>query len=200
MRLIFIVISSGLTLGSIAPYLRDVVRGKTKPRIVSWFTWSLLTGISCVALFSDHAYASAMLLLADTIATTLVVILGLRHGNREFDRMDIVCQASALVGVALWLIFNSPIIAVAASVTIDTVGALLPTLKHTWQKPHEETMLAYALASVGAVFAIMAVTSWEATALVYPIYLVAMNGLLAAVIVLRHRSVAPSQPVASREL
>lgn len=199
MRTALVVIGSLLTLGSVLPYIRDVVRSKTKPRIVSWFTWSLLTGISLAASLSDHAYASAALLAAATLATAIVVVLGLRFGDRTFERMDIICQVSALVGLGLWLMFDSPAIAVLASVAIDLVGAL-PTLKHTWQKPYEETSLTFLVSSVGAMFILLATTTWRVTTLAYPIYLVVINGLLGMVIVVRHRYVKPGEPAELREL
>jgi membrane-associated HD superfamily phosphohydrolase len=199
MRNTLIIISSILTLASVGPYLWDIIKGKTKPRVVSWLTWSLLTGISCAASFADHAYAGGILLLFATIETLLIAILGFKHGDRKFERFDIVCQVSAVVGLALWLVFNSPTIAIAASVAIDIIGAL-PTIKHIWQKPHEETWLTFLLASIAAVLTLMATTSWRATTVVYPLYIVLVNALFAAVILIRHKYVVAGEFKELREL
>jgi hypothetical protein len=130
---LLIILSGVVTIVAAVPYLIEIIRGKAKPRIVSWFTWSLLTGIGCAAAFAEGQVASGVLLLCATIEVLLIAVLGFKHGDRKFERFDIVCQIAALAGLLLWFIFNSPAIAVVAAVAIDLVGAL-PTFKHSWLK------------------------------------------------------------------
>ncbi|HEY1835959.1 MAG TPA: hypothetical protein VGG13_04020 [Candidatus Saccharimonadales bacterium] len=200
MRLTCIVISSILTVASTIPYLVDIFRDKTKPRIVSWFTWSVLTAIASAASFVDHQYASAVLTLCASIETAAIVALGLvKSGDRTLEKFDIYCLGGAMVGLVLWLIFNSPTIAVAASVTIDLVGAL-PTIRHTWQKPYEETWLAFLLASVGGAFSVMAARDFRITAIAYPIYIVLCNAVLTGIILGRHKYAVAGEPVELRDV
>jgi hypothetical protein len=117
-----------------------------------------------------------------------VVVLGLKYGDKEFELLDIACQVAALVGLVLWFIFNSPAIAVIAAIVIDLVGAL-PTIKHAWQKPAEETWITFMLSGTGAFFAVMAATSTKITAIAGPIYLVAFNFLITGVLLWRHKIV-----------
>jgi len=181
MRTTFIVISSILAIINILPYVRDVIKRKTKPRIVSWFNWSLLTGIASAASFSDHQYASAILTLFGCLETLTIVILGLRYGDRKFEAFDLFCQVGALVGIILWVVFNSPSIAIIATITIDFI-ATLPTLKHSWVKPGEETAITFFLGSLAAVFTLMAAKDHMITAIAFPIYLVVTNFLISAII------------------
>ncbi|MEO6513496.1 MAG: hypothetical protein ABIR37_02280 [Candidatus Saccharimonadales bacterium] len=183
----FIVLSAILTLVSSIPYIVDVIKGKTKPRIVSWFNWSLLTGIATAAAYADGQIPSAVLTLAATIETALIVILGLKHGDRKFERFDVVCQIGAVSGLILWVIFSSPVIAIIATVTIDFV-ALLPTLRHSWLKPDEETISTFVLSGIGALFAALAVTNPTISGLTYPIYIVLANFALVALLMLRRHS------------
>ena len=194
-----IVISAVLTIASAIPYLVEIVRRKTKPRVVSWFTWSLLTGISCAASFADGKIASGVLLLAATMETMAIVVLGLKYGDRKFERLDIVCQVSAIVGLILWLVFNSPAIAVIASVIIDCIGAA-PTIKHSWHKPYEETWSTFFLAAVGALATVFAAGAWTITGLAYPLYIVLINFFLAALVLgSPHRKLA-GEPAELRKL
>lgn len=39
---------------STVPYIIDIIRRRTKPNIVSWFTWTLLTGIALAASIAAH--------------------------------------------------------------------------------------------------------------------------------------------------
>ena len=135
-----IILSAIVTVVAALPYIIEIVRGRTKPRIVSWFTWSVLTGIACAASFADGQVPAGVLLLAGTFETALIVILGFKHGDRKFERLDMYCLAGAATGLVLWLLFNSPAIAVLATITIDLIGAI-PTFKHSWEKPVSYTHL-----------------------------------------------------------
>jgi membrane-associated HD superfamily phosphohydrolase len=187
MKTVFIVISSILLIVNVLPYLRDVYRRKTKPRVVSWLNWSLLTVIACAASFSDHQYASAILALIASLETLSVVILGLKYGDRHITPFDIACQIGAVIGLILWLIFNSPSVAIIASLTIDFIVGL-PTLKHAWGKPHEETAITFFMSSLAAVFTLLAVSSNKITAIALPIYLILANLLIFVIIVGRERA------------
>lgn len=200
MRTTFIVISSILTIASALPYIIDVLKGKTKPRIVSWFIWSVLTGIATAASFVDHQYASAILTFCASIETLSIVILGfIKSGDRTLEKFDAYCLAGAVVGLALWLFLGSPSIAVLASVIIDMVGAA-PTVKHIWQKPYEETWLTFMLASVGALFTVLAAKDTRITAIAYPVYIVLTNVVFVGIIFARHKYAKTSKPAALRQL
>lgn len=193
MKTALVIISSILTIVSVVPYIREILKGKAKPRIVSWFTWSLLTGIACAASFADKQYPSAILMFFATIETLIIVLLGFKHGDRKFGRFDITCQLAAIVGIGLWLAFNSPTIAVAAAVLIDLVGAL-PTIKHAWQKPGEETALTFALAGIGGLCTVLAAGNWKITAVAYPMYIFLCNVVIVAFIIGRTKRTAVASP------
>lgn len=181
------------------PYALDVLKGVTKPRIVSWLTWSLLTVIGCAASFAAHQFASAILLAFASAETSSIVVLGLRKGDHHFERFDVICQTAAIIGLVLWLVFDSPTIAIVATVAIDLVGAL-PTLKHIWQKPHEETWLTFALAGIGAACTIAAANGWKITAVAYPMYITLINAVFVTIIFVRRKHAVPGEPAELHEL
>lgn len=189
MKNILIVLSSLITVACVIPYILDILKKKTKPRVVSWFTWSLLSGIAGAASLADHQYAAAALSLSATTECMIVVILGLKYGDREFTKFDISCQVGALVGLLLWFLLDSPAIAVIVAVAIDFIGTL-PTVKHAWQKPGEETPITFFLAGFAALLTVFAATSVQVTALANPLYLVAINMTMTAIILTRRKTQA----------
>ncbi|HEY5667849.1 MAG TPA: hypothetical protein VIR03_01665 [Candidatus Saccharimonadales bacterium] len=199
MRTFLIILSTVITIVSILPYIVEIVRGKVKPRIVSWFTWTVLTAIACAASFADGQIPSGVLMLAATIETATIVVLGLRHGDRKFERFDVYCLLGALVGLLLWYVFDSPSVAVIAAVAVDFIGAA-PTLKHCWQKPYEEAWLTFALAAIAGSITVMIAGSWAPTAIAYPLYIVLVNIVMTCIILASpHRELA-SEPAELREL
>ncbi len=190
-RNILLIASSILIVASSIPYLIDIVKRKTKPRIISWFNWGLLGAIAGGAALAAGQIPAAVLSFASVGEVMFVVILGLYYGDRQFERIDILCQIGAAVGLMLWLVFDSPLTAIIAVTLIDLVAAL-PTYKHIWQKPHEETLLAFVICGFASLLTLLAITSPSPAGLVYPIYLLLANATMAALIIIRRKALVPS--------
>jgi hypothetical protein len=177
MKSIFAIAGALIILFCTLPYIIDIVRGKTRPNIVTWFTWSLLIGIGAAALFASHQTHAALLLTADTIATFAVVLFGLKYGIAKLDKFDGLCQLGAVIGLVLWLIFKSPMIAIVATIAIDFIGTV-PTLRHSWFHPEEETSVTFALGVIAAFFTLLSLKEYSVVAWIYPFYLLLSNAML----------------------
>lgn len=184
MRSVLLVFAAILTVASTVPYVLDIIKRKTKPRIVSWFNWTLLTGIAAAASFSAHQYPSAVLTSAACIETAVIVILGLHYGDRKFETFDVICEIGAILGLILWIIFNNPLIAIVATVSIDFIASL-PTLRHSWQRPGEETLVCFILAAIGAIFTILALHQPHISGIIYPIYILFINVFISTILIMR---------------
>lgn len=173
---------------SILPYARDILKGKTKPNITTWLTWTILSAIATAAAIAAGENRSAIFSGAITVQVGVIVLLGLKYGYAKYSIFDWTCQISALVGLLLWWLFDSPTIALVAAVTIDLVGAL-PTVRHSFLKPYEETASSYLLASLGGVLALLALTSYNFESMLYASYIALIDGSIAAVIITRQKTV-----------
>ena len=171
---------------SVLPYIRDVLRRKSKPNIVSWATWTLLLGIGSAAAFAAHQPRSALLTLGDAIATFSVVVLGLRFGIAKLSRFDAICQVAAITGLILWALFNSPAIDIIFAIVVD-FAVSLPTLRHSWLKSFEETWQTYAASSVAGVFTLASLNELKFSGWAFPLYLLLINAILAITIIVGRR-------------
>jgi hypothetical protein len=182
MRDALLIIGSFINLISIVPYLIDIVRGKTKPNVVSWFTWTILTGIGTAAVIAQAGFGPAILPLSASICTFSVVLLGLKYGFAKYSKVDAICQVCALGGVILWIVFNSPHIALVAAISIDAIAGI-PTLLHAYKAPQEETWQTFMLGSIGALLTLASASSFTTAKVAYPIYLAIANGAIAGTMV-----------------
>jgi hypothetical protein len=176
---------------STIPYIIDTVKGRTKPNIVTWFTWTLLTLIAALAAFASHEPKSAYLLLANTFCTGLVVAVGLRYGTAKYSWFDGLCQLGTVAGLVLWLVFNSPTIGIVVPLTIDFIGTL-PTLRHSWLKPAEETWQTFLIGVVAPLLTIVSLTRYNIASLLFPLYLFLANAAIVAVVITRRRQLGLS--------
>ena len=183
------IIAGLIMVVTMAPYIIDTVKGKTHPNIVSWFTWTLLTGIGAVAAFSEGAVTTGIFSVGSSLATLTIVILGLRYGVKRYSRFDIVCQALALVGIVLWQITQAGEVAIAIVVAVDMLAAL-PTIRHAWHDPYAETWQTFVLGTFGSILALFTITQMTFSAFAYPVWITLGNIIIASVILYRRRQKA----------
>ncbi len=185
---IFVIISSLLMAINVIPYLIDVIKGNTKPKVVSWSIWALLELIALSAAIVERQYPTAILMLCAFISTSSVAILGWKYSeSKKLDKLDTICLIGAAVGILVWIFTDSPDLALTITVTIDFIGSV-PTVVHSWRKPYEETAVTYVISFFAAIFTLLAVDSWRMTALAYPIFLTLLNFSLMTIIFVRKRS------------
>ena len=193
MRTLLSVLGSLIAVAGTVPYIIETIRGNTKPRIVTWLTWALLTGVAGAASLSAGQLGAAIFALLGTVATSSVVLAGLHYGDRSFTRLDLACLAGVLVGLLLWLSLDNPIFAIWAAILIDFVG-LVPTLVHAWKQPMAETASAFVCVGVGGLITSAAIASggsFSVAALGYPLYAAVSMATVACIIVIRRKSVQP---------
>jgi hypothetical protein len=183
---ILVLISSIIFIIGDIPYIVDVLKKKSKPRIVSWAVWGTLSLVAGFASLSDGQYPAAFLSLFGAIMLFLIVVLGYKHGDRHFGSLDIVCAIGAFIGIVAWLFTGSAALGVLVVIATDLVGTI-PTVVHSWEKPHEETWITYAASAVGCILIIMAASDWRVTSVAYPLYSAISCVLFVTIILFRKR-------------
>jgi hypothetical protein len=186
-KTVVIVLGSALTAGAALPYIIDIVRGRARPRIASWGIWTVVQAIGAASGFSAWQLPAACYTLLCAAGCAAVVVLGWRHGSREFGRLDAVCvtlaaEGVALLAVAAWVPRLIPMSwAVAVSVATDFL-AYLPTFQHAWLRPDEEPWIPYAMFGVAAGLVLAVADFRVLTGVIYPTYLFAADAAMVIMI------------------
>jgi hypothetical protein len=188
MKNILALVGSIVAAVSFVPYLIDTVKQTVKPRIASWMTWSLVTGISTVAALTAHAYVSALLTGAATLVELSVLALALRNGDRTYKWLDAASQATSAIGIVAWLLSRNPAAAILFSIMADFFGAV-PTYYHGWVTPHEEQWQSFVIFGFGSLLTVFAVTTYNFINLAFPVYFSITATTIGADIFFRQRVV-----------
>ena len=175
---------------SIVPYIKDIVRGKTKPRVISWAIWTLLLALTAVVSWQEGQMASVVLSAASSVACFIVVLLAIRHTTIELNRLEHFTLIGALVGVGLWLMFDDPMLVLMTTITIDAI-AYLPTFANGWNKPHHESLGMFVISAIGSGLVLIAAFLAHASSqgLVYPVYSVVFGSIMIGILLTRRPSV-----------
>lgn len=173
-----------------APYVRDVVRGTTRPHRGTWLIWSSLALVALASQVADGAEWSIVMVAGQALATGVIFLFSIRRGEGGLSPVDLTLITIAALGVVGWLLLSEPVVATACVVVADTLGVAM-MLPKTWRDPASETLATYVLASAAGFLSTFAVGAIELSLLLYPVYFFVANGMIAAVIVLRTRVVGP---------
>ena len=166
------------------PYLRDVMRGSTRPHRGTWLIWSALAVVVCLAQWADGASWSLIMLLTQAVLTTAVFAVAIVHGQGGTTIIELALIAVAAAGVTGWLLSGEPLVATVCVVAADLIAAAMMVPK-TYHDPGSETLATFVYASIGGALAAGAVGVADnagATLLLYPIYYCLANGAIAVLI------------------
>ncbi|HLD18334.1 MAG TPA: hypothetical protein VJB99_04720 [Patescibacteria group bacterium] len=179
-------ISALLSIAMVIPYVRDILRRRSRPERASWFIWTVLGFIAFFSQLAKGATHSLWLTAGQTIAVLVVVVLSIKYGVGGFTKRDIRALITAGVGLLLWYFTNEATYALFIVIVIDSIGSLLTFIK-SYQKPESETLSTWFMSGTSGVFGVLAVGSMSPTLLAYPLYIVIANYLIVAAILLGRR-------------
>jgi hypothetical protein len=168
------------------PYVRDTVRGTTRPHRGTWLIWGVLAIVASVSQRADGASWSLVLTASQAILTAIVFMLAIRHGEGGLAAFELSLLAVACGGIVGWLLAGEPVVAVMCVIVADLSAVAMMTPK-AYRDPHSETLAMYAWASVGGALAVGAVGALDVSLLLYPIYYCLVNGAMALLISVRRR-------------
>jgi hypothetical protein len=121
------------------PYVRDTVRGRTRPHRGTWLIWGALGIVACVSQRAEGASWSLVLTASQAVLTGVVFALALRHGEGGVTAFELSVTAVACAGIAGWALAREPLVAVACVIAADLSAAAMMTPK-TYRDPHSETL------------------------------------------------------------
>jgi len=111
-----LVVTLGLLAGLVAvadpiPYIRDTVRGRTRPHRGTWLIWSVLAIVAFLAQHADGAAWSLPMVGVQALLTTVILALALRRGEGGVSRGELLLIGIAGAGVVGWLSADEPLVA-----------------------------------------------------------------------------------------
>ena len=187
-------LAAAVGIADTIPYVRDTLRGATRPHRGTWFIWGVLAIVVCLSQQADGASWSLVMAAVQALLTTGIFLLSIRWGEGGMSATDRLLIAIAGAGVAAWLVAGEPLVATVCVVVADILAAAMMVPK-TYREPRSETLSTFVLASLGGALAAGAVGSLDASLLLYPVYYCLVNGAIALLIWVRRTALAGAPSV-----
>jgi hypothetical protein len=157
------------------PYIRDILRGTTKPERASWFIWLLEYTALFGAQLSVGAEDSLWLIGLQLLGVTIICALAYHYGVGGFDKQSMCILTGVCITLVLWYFTRSASLTILFLITVEATGVIL-TARKVYKQPGSETLVMWALVAVAGVLGVAAVGIGAAGILyVYPVALVLMG-------------------------
>ncbi len=163
-------IAALLALLSSFLYIRDILRGNTKPHTYTWLIWTIVTWIVFLGQWNSGGGAGSWATGVSAIVTTATLLLSLKggYGTKDITKFDKICLILALTAILPWLIAKSVLWSVILSTIIDLV-AFFPTMRKTWHAPKSEPLGSMYADAVKHTLSVFSMGNYSLVNLVYPI-------------------------------
>jgi hypothetical protein len=158
------------------PYIRNTIRGTTKPNRVTWLFWSLGTFVAFFAALSGGAGWAAfpVFISASLCLITFVVAVFNKNAYWRLGLFDYLCGGFALCALILWMSVHEPVLALAFAIISD-VFASLPTLIKSWTHPESESSGTYVGGLCNGLAAFFVPQPWTFSSIGFPAYVAAQE-------------------------
>lgn len=175
-----------LTFIGYVPYLKDTIRGKTKPHVYSWFIWGFEAAIVFGLQMSQNAGPGAFVTLAASLISFTIATLGLKNGKKIIKPSDTLFFTLSIVALGCWLIAKQPLI---STLLITSTGLLgfIPTVRKSWNQPYSETVSTYVINTVRHSITLLSLENYNLITYLYPAAWVALNGFFALMLIIRRK-------------
>ena len=176
---------SGLIfLVAYVPYVRSILKGKTKPMKASWIIWGSLDTITIAGMYFKDSLNGQI--IGAIIGAWSVIILSLKYGSPGWTLLDKLCLAGAALGVILWKTFDDPVFGIVTSQIVIFLGST-PTFVSAWQDPSRENASAWILYWVSCLVALLALPAWTFEDAAQPICFTAIESIMMFILFIKPR-------------
>ncbi|MDA3840460.1 MAG: hypothetical protein PF572_05185 [Patescibacteria group bacterium] len=174
-----VILGAGVQLYGIFFYIRETIRGNTKPNRVTWLMWSLAPLIGSAAAFSDGVRWAVLPVFIAGFAPLLVFMASFvnKKSYWKLVSFDYLCGVSSMLALVLWWITKEPLIAIFFAIASDGFAAI-PTLVKSRKHPETESVEAYTTGLFNSLTSFFALRTFGISELAFPIYLVLVNSSL----------------------
>lgn len=180
----FIWLALTISVFGASAYIRDTLKGETKPNRVTFFLWTVA---ALVAYLSQHSggssiqnvYTLALALLSFAILAASFVD---KKAYWAITKFDIACGVMSLVALALLILTGNALLAVVLSILADFFAGL-PTILKSYSHPQTETALAYAAEIASSGIILLTIHHWVFINYCFAAYVLLINVFMTILLV-----------------
>jgi hypothetical protein len=179
----FVIVGAVIGSAGAVAYIRDTVRGITKPNRVSWFLWALSPLLAFAVEINDGVGLRSLMTFVVGFSPLLIFLASFANPRSvwRISRLDVACGALSVAGLVAWLVTRHGLLALIAAVLSDALAGV-PTWRKAWRYPETETTALYVASAVNALITLLTIDRVTTATLAFPLYIFVLATILSVVI------------------
>lgn len=167
-KTILSIISIVLIFISYSFYIKDILRGKSKPHVFTWGLWSLIVFILFLLQLSAGAKGGAYPTLFVSILCITVFVLSLiKEKDKNIKFIDIVFLIITLLTIPIWLLTKDSLLSTILLIIVYSFAGE-GTIRKSWIDPYSETISLWAINAFRGLLSILALSKYNFITLAFP--------------------------------
>lgn len=168
-------------------YIRDVIRKKVRPSLLSWFGWSLLMGISMLSQILEKGMQFSQIgIIASTLGCFLIAVIGLVVKNYSIKKIDWLILSLGMICLMLYLYSSNAFLTTIYAIVADFIIAI-PTLIKVFINPLSEKTNGWYLSLIAWTLALSISINQDILFILFPVYLFSFSLLMTVMMNLPQR-------------
>ena len=161
-------IAIALTFIAFYPYIRSIILNETKPHVFSWIIWGSTTFVVFLAQLEDDGGVGAWPIGVSGVITLFVAVLSyFKRADISITKTDWLFFIAAMSALPFWYFTSNPLWAVVILTLVDILG-FGPTVRKSYEQPHSESLLFFALFAARNFIVILALENHSITTVLFP--------------------------------
>lgn len=184
-----VIIGAIASLIAIAGYIKDTIKGQTKPNRITWLMWAIAPMIAFSASASEGLSWSLLPGFISGFGPLLVFMASFLNSKSywQLKSFDYICGLLSLLALILWAITKDINVAIFFSILSDGLAAF-PTLLKARIAPQSETASPFIVGMFSGLAGIIVADQLIFSEVGFNLYLVIINILLSSTIILSKRA------------
>jgi hypothetical protein len=184
---VFISVAIALRLWAGVDYFVATLKGQVKPNPVTWLFWGLAPLVAFAAQAQHGLEPASWVTFVLGLGPLLIFGATLTKNKRQRWKVsifDVLCGASAAIGIVLWQATNDPAMALTFGIIADILGGI-PTVYKAYARPDSEKAFPYFLSLCSMIVTLLTIQQWNYLTVGFPAYIFCINALIAGLIFTR---------------
>lgn len=164
-------------------YIKSIIRGNTKPNLVSWLIWVMAPFIGVFFQVKAGAGLSVLPIFIAGFGSLITIITAVVVKNAfwKITAFDVYCGLLSLAALVFYVFTHNLSISILFAISSDAL-AFIPTYKKAWNFPETEYHSTYSFPIFSNLIGLLIIKEWSFTIYSFGLYFLISNTIMVLIL------------------
>ncbi len=174
-----VILGAAVHLIGIYFYIKNIIKGNTKPNKITWLLWGVAPLIATFAAISNGVRLAVLPVFMAGFGPLVIFVFSLfnKKAYWKIEKFDYICGLFSILALIFWGVTKEPLVAIVFAILSDFFAGII-TVKKAWLYPETEIYIPYLTSLFSCLMGFFAITAWVPSQYLFTIYLIFMDGFV----------------------